>query len=167
MKQHFIENFGADPDFLQDIGMESKGLEFSEYVTKESLAQQGGYSMALKGAQHDEAWLIFMDQVNNQLPTFEDKAEALHYFPMWRTWFSLHGLCKLPWNDILPANNDETDEPKMFDLTGMKVRTAMAVLNRLQVKYEIVGGGVVKKQFPAPGAGITNNSGCRLTCDVS
>jgi aldehyde:ferredoxin oxidoreductase len=91
--------------------MEVKGLEFSEYVTKESLAQQGGYAMALKGAQHDEAWLIFMDQVNNQLPTFADKAEALHYFPMWRTWFSLHGLCKLPWNDILPSDNAQTDEP--------------------------------------------------------
>ena len=111
MKKHFVEAFGADPDFLQDIGMENKGMEFSEYVTKESLAQQGGYAMTLKGAQHDEAWLIFMDQVNNQLPTFEDKAEALHYFPMWRTWFSLHGLCKLPWNDILPADNAETDEP--------------------------------------------------------
>ena len=111
MKRYFAETYGADPAFLQDIGMEVKGLEFSEYVTKESLAQQGGYAMALKGAQHDEAWLIFMDQVNNQLPTFEDKAEALHYFPMWRTWFSLHGLCKLPWNDILPADNDQTDEP--------------------------------------------------------
>jgi aldehyde:ferredoxin oxidoreductase len=111
MKKHFAEEYGADPDFLHDIGMESKGLEFSEYVTKESLAQQGGYAMTLKGAQHDEAWLIFMDQVNNQLPTFEDKAEALHYFPMWRTWFSLHGLCKLPWNDILPEGNDQTDEP--------------------------------------------------------
>jgi aldehyde:ferredoxin oxidoreductase len=86
-------------------------LEFSEYVTKESLAQQGGYAMTLKGAQHDEAWLIFMDQINNQIPTFEDKAEALHYFPMWRTWFSLHGLCKLPWNDIIPEGNNETDEP--------------------------------------------------------
>jgi len=30
---------------------------------------------------------------------------------MWRTWFSLHGLCKLPWNDIEPADNNETDEP--------------------------------------------------------
>ncbi len=112
MKQYFAETYGTDPQFLHDIGMEVKGLEFSEYVTKESLAQQGGYAMALKGAQHDEAWLIFMDQVRNQLPTFEDKAEALHYFPLWRTWFSLHGLCKLPWNDILPANNAETDEPE-------------------------------------------------------
>lgn len=111
MKKIFAERFGADLNFLADIGMESKGLEFSEYITKESLAQQGGYAMALKGAQHDEAWLIFMDQVNKQIPTFEDKAEALYYYPMWRTWFSLHGLCKLPWNDILPANNAETDEP--------------------------------------------------------
>jgi aldehyde:ferredoxin oxidoreductase len=111
MKGLFEEEYGADPHFLQDIGMESKGMEFSEYVTKESLAQQGGYALALKGAQHDEAWLIFMDQVNKQLPTFEDKAEALHYFPMWRTWFSLHGLCKLPWNDILPTDNSETEEP--------------------------------------------------------
>jgi len=30
---------------------------------------------------------------------------------MWRTWFSLHGLCKLPWNDIAPANNKQTAEP--------------------------------------------------------
>lgn len=111
MKARFAQDYGADPAFLHDIGMEVKGMEVSEYVTKESLAQQGGYALAVKGAQHDEAWLIFMDQVNRQLPTFEDKAEALHYFPMWRTWFSLHGLCKLPWNDITPANNKATDEP--------------------------------------------------------
>ncbi|MBN2587245.1 MAG: (2Fe-2S)-binding protein [Candidatus Fermentibacteraceae bacterium] len=111
MKKYFAENFGADPAFLQDIGMEAKGMEYSEYVTKESLAQQGGYGIALKGAQHDEAWLIFMDMVNKQIPTFEDKAEALHYFPMWRTWFGLCGLCKLPWNDVEPPDNAETDEP--------------------------------------------------------
>jgi aldehyde:ferredoxin oxidoreductase len=91
--------------------MECKGLEYSEYVTKESLAQQGGYGMANKGPQHDEAWLIFMDQVNNQIPTFEDKAEALHYFPMWRTWFGLNGLCKLPWNDVEPADNKTAYPP--------------------------------------------------------
>ncbi|MFN2244741.1 MAG: aldehyde ferredoxin oxidoreductase C-terminal domain-containing protein, partial [Anaerolineae bacterium] len=105
MKKFFAEEHGADPHFLQDIGMEAKGLEYSEYVTKESLAQQAGYGLANKGPQHDEAWLIFMDAVNNQIPTFEDKAEALHYFPMWRTWFGLMGLCKLPWNDVEPADN--------------------------------------------------------------
>jgi aldehyde:ferredoxin oxidoreductase len=111
MKEYFAREFGADPVFMHDIGMEIKGMEISEYMTKESLAQQGGYGLATKGPQHDEAWLIFMDQVHNLLPTFEIKAEALHYFPMWRTWFSLHGLCKLPWNDISPANNKQTKEP--------------------------------------------------------
>lgn len=111
MKEHFVKHFGADEKFLNDIGMENKGLEYSQYVSKESLAQQGGYAMTNKGPQHDEAWLIFMDMVNNQIPTFEDKAEALHYFPMFRTWFGLQGLCKLPWNDVVPKGNAETSEP--------------------------------------------------------
>ncbi len=111
MKEIFAREYGADPKFLFDIGMEQKGLEFSEYMPKESLAQQGGYGLTNKGPQHDEAWLIFMDMVNNQIPTFEDKAEALHYFPMFRTWFGLNGLCKLPWNDIIPVSNKTSKEP--------------------------------------------------------
>ncbi|OQY31495.1 MAG: aldehyde:ferredoxin oxidoreductase [Anaerolineaceae bacterium 4572_5.1] len=111
MKEIFAKEYGGDPAFLHDIGMEIKGMEISEYGTKESLAQQGGFGLATKGPQHDEAWLIFMDQVQNLLPSFEDKAEALHYFPMWRTWFSLHGMCKLPWNDVTPENNKDTAEP--------------------------------------------------------
>lgn len=111
MKVMFIEKGWGDPQFINDIGMENKGLEYSQYVSKESLAQQGGYAMTNKGPQHDEAWLIFMDMVNNQIPTFEDKAEALHYFPMFRTWFGLQGLCKLPWNDVEPESNAESDEP--------------------------------------------------------
>ncbi len=111
MKQIFADKFGADPKIMQDIGMEIKGMEISEYISKESIAQQGGFALASKGAQHDEAWLIFMEMVHKQLPTFEDKAEALHYFPMWRTWFSLHGLCKLPWNDIIPESNKTATEP--------------------------------------------------------
>ncbi len=111
MKEVFAKEYGADADFLKDIGMEQKGLEVSEYLPKESLAQQGGYGLTNKGPQHDEAWLIFMDMVNNQIPTFEDKAEALHYFPMFRTWFGLMGLCKLPWNDTTPADNHLSDEP--------------------------------------------------------
>ena len=111
LKEKWVKELGADPQFLEDIGMEVKGLEFSEYVSKESLAQQAGYSMAVKGPQHDEAWLIFMDMVNNQLPTFEDKANALYYFPLWRTWFGLMGLCKLPWNDVVPADNKKFPPP--------------------------------------------------------
>jgi len=111
MKRIFAEEYGADPAMLNDIGMEIKGMEISEYLSKESLAQQGGYALASKGPQHDEAWLIFMDMVHKQIPTFEDKAEALHYFPIWRTWFSLHGLCKLPWNDIIPESNKTVKDP--------------------------------------------------------
>jgi aldehyde:ferredoxin oxidoreductase len=111
MKEIFSREYGADRAIMGDIGMEAKGLEFSEYMPKESLAQQGGYGLALKGPQHDEAWLIFLDMVHNFLPTFEQKAEALHWFPLWRTWFGLCGLCKLPWNDVVPADNKQTKEP--------------------------------------------------------
>jgi aldehyde:ferredoxin oxidoreductase len=111
MKAIFADEYGADATILADIGMEAKGLEFAEYVSKESLAQQGGFGLALKGPQHDEAWLIFLDMVHNLMPTFEQKAEALHWFPMFRTWFALCGLCKLPWNDIVPEDNKDTDDP--------------------------------------------------------
>lgn len=111
MKRIFADRGWGDPVLLQDIGMECKGLEYSQYMSKESLAQQGGYALTNKGPQHDEAWLIFMDMVNKQLPTFEDKAEALYYFPLFRTWFGLNGFCKLPWNDVVPADNASTAEP--------------------------------------------------------
>lgn len=139
MKQLFAENGWGDPAFLQDIGMENKGLEYSEYVSKESLAQQGGFAMTNKGPQHDEAWLIFMDMVNNQIPTFENKAEALHYFPMFRTWFGLVGLCKLPWNDVEPANNAETDEPaKVPEHVDNYVTIYKAVTGKPFDKHEMI-----------------------------
>jgi len=96
---------------LNKFGMELKGLEFSMYITKESLAQQGGYGFALKGPQHDEAWLIFIDQVHKELPTFEDKAKALKWFPLIRTWFNAAGLCKLPWIDVRHPEAADTEEP--------------------------------------------------------
>jgi aldehyde:ferredoxin oxidoreductase len=147
MKKVFSEKYGADEGFLQDIGMEVKGLEFSEYVTKESLAQQAGYAMANKGPQHDEAWLIFQDFVHKQIPTFEDKAEALHFFPMFRTWFSLVGLCKLPWNDVTPESNKTAAEPSKFPehienylwlyegVTGKKVTEDDIILQSERVYY--------------------------------
>ncbi len=139
MKQKFAAEYGADAKFLQDIGMENKGLEYSQYVSKESLAQQGGYAMTNKGPQHDEAWLIFMDMVNNQIPTFEDKAEALHYFPMFRTWFGLVGLCKLPWNDVEPANNAEQDEPeKVPEHVDNYVMVYKSVTGKSFDKFEMI-----------------------------
>ena len=139
MKKLFAERFGADAAMLQDIGMESKGLEFSEYMTKESLAQQGGYGLALKGPQHDEAWLIFLDMVHNFMPTFEQKAEALHWFPMFRTWFGLCGLCKLPWNDIVPEDNKDTAEPaKVMKHVGWYADYFTAVTGRQATPDDLV-----------------------------
>lgn len=139
MKEMFIEKGWGDPQFLFDIGMENKGLEYSQYISKESLAQQGGYAMTNKGPQHDEAWLIFMDMVNNQIPTFEDKAEALHYFPMFRTWFGLQGLCKLPWNDVEPESNATSDEPaKVPEHVDNYVTIYKAVTGKEFDKHELI-----------------------------
>jgi aldehyde:ferredoxin oxidoreductase len=138
VKDWLIEKEWGDKQLIEDTGMESKGLEYSEYVTKESLAMQGGYGLTLKGPQHDEAWLIFMDMVNNAIPTFEDKAEALHYFPMWRTWFGLNGLCKLPWNDVEPANNAETDDP---------AKVPEHVQNYVELQNAITGWNVDKEEL--------------------
>jgi aldehyde:ferredoxin oxidoreductase len=96
---------------LNKFGMEVKGLEFSMYICKESLAQQGGYGFSLKGPQHDEAWLIFIDHVHNEIPTFEMKAKALKWFPLIRTWFNAVGLCKLPWIDVRHPDAAKTDNP--------------------------------------------------------
>jgi aldehyde:ferredoxin oxidoreductase len=96
---------------LNKFAMEVKGLEFSMYISKESLAQQGGYGFALKGPQHDEAWLIFIDQVRQEVPTLEQKAEALKWFPLIRTWFNATGLCKLQWIDVRNPEAASTREP--------------------------------------------------------
>jgi aldehyde:ferredoxin oxidoreductase len=138
VKDWILENKWGEPQLVEDAGMESKGLEFSEYVTKESLAMQGGYGLTLKGPQHDEAWLIFMDMVNNAIPTFKDKAEALHYFPMWRTWFGLNGLCKLPWNDIEPADNAQTTEP---------AKVPEHVRNYVEYQNAVTGWHVTKEEL--------------------
>ncbi len=49
MKELFIKNGWGEASFLNDIGMENKGLEYSQYMSKESLAQQGGFALTNKG----------------------------------------------------------------------------------------------------------------------
>jgi aldehyde:ferredoxin oxidoreductase len=119
VKRWVAENFSAKTgaayatvlQALHPFAMEVKGLEFSMYVTKESLAQQGGYGFALKGPQHDEAWLIFIDQVHKEIPSFKMKAAALKWFPLIRTWFNAVGLCKLPWIDVRHPEAAKTHNP--------------------------------------------------------
>jgi aldehyde:ferredoxin oxidoreductase len=45
------------------------------------------------------------------LPTFELKAKALKWFPLFRTWFNISGLCKLPWIDVRHPDAQHTKEP--------------------------------------------------------
>ncbi|MDR3076807.1 MAG: aldehyde:ferredoxin oxidoreductase [Synergistaceae bacterium] len=141
MKKLFSEKYGADRKTMEDIAMEGQGLEASEYRCQESIAQWGGYFLTLKGPQHDEAWLIFMDMVNKQLPTFEDKAEALFYFPNFRLWFSLVGLCKLPWNDIEPEDN----HTKYKGIEAAKVPEH--VQNYVDIYNAVTGKNVVKEDL--------------------
>ncbi len=108
MKKYFIEKYGADPELLDDIGMETKGLEYSEYVTKECPSQQVGYAAANKGPQHDEA---LMFSVKPFISTIEERADAIYEMTILRTWFGLTGVCKLLWNDIVPEDNDEQEKP--------------------------------------------------------
>jgi aldehyde:ferredoxin oxidoreductase len=168
LKNKWENELGANRAFLDDIGMEVKGLEYSEYVSKESLAQQAGYALAVKGPQHDEAWLIFMDMVNNQIPSFEDKAEALYYYPLWRTWFGLLGLCKLLWNDVVPADNNKykpqvaakvpehvEDFFKFFEgMTGLELNEELMlqqsarVHNLQRIMCRMLGFGTRKDDMP-------------------
>lgn len=150
MKRLFSEKYGADRKTMEDIAMEGQGLEASEYRCQESIAQWGGYFLTLKGPQHDEAWLIFMDMVNKQLPTFEDKAEALFYFPNFRLWFSLVGLCKLPWNDIEPENN----QTKYKGIEAAKVPEH--VDNYVKIYNAVTGKNVVKEDLIAMSEKVYN-----------
>ena len=107
LKMILAENYKIDEIILEDIGMESKGLEFSLYVTKECLAQQAGYGLANKGAHHDETCFLY-----DPYETEAELVEALYWYPMFRTWLSLCGLCKIVYNDIIPPDNEKTDDPR-------------------------------------------------------
>ena len=157
MKEYFAKEYNLsneEIELVNDIGMESKGLEFSEYMTKESLAQQGGYGFALKGPQHDEAWLIFEDMVRNNIPTFEQKANALWWFPMWRTSFGLLGLCKLPWNDIIPEDNLDfatgkilKDEMKVPEDIADPAKIPEHVLNYVKYYNAVTGNNIDSVEY--------------------
>jgi aldehyde:ferredoxin oxidoreductase len=58
---------------------------------------------------------------------------------MWRTWFGLNGFCKLPWNDVEPADNAETDEPsKVPGHVQNYVELVTAVTGKAVDKNELI-----------------------------
>jgi len=59
------------------------------------------------GAHHDETCFLYNPYENRK-----ELVEALFWYPMFRTWFSLCGLCKIVYNDIVPPDNQETEDPR-------------------------------------------------------
>jgi len=58
---------------------------------------------------------------------------------MFRTWFGLCGFCKLPWNDVVPPDNAETDEPaKIPEHVQNYVEVFSGVTGREVAKEDLV-----------------------------
>jgi len=109
LKQLLVEEYDEDIDFLNDIGLVQEGIEFGAYMSKESLAQQGSYGITNKSPQHDQCWMISIDVIKNRIPATEQKARAITIFPIFRTMFGIFGLCRLPWNSIIPIDSDSKE----------------------------------------------------------
>lgn len=58
----------------------------------------------------------------------------------------------------------DDDVVRMLDFIGMKMRTAIAVLDYQGLYFEAKGSGVVKRQYPSAGATLNRSSKCRLVC---
>ncbi|MEW5924410.1 MAG: penicillin-binding transpeptidase domain-containing protein [Candidatus Zixiibacteriota bacterium] len=72
---------------------------------------------------------------------------------------------RLPGNETVAVIIQSDDEKvKMLDLSGLKIRSAIAVLNYQGLNFEIEGRGKVKKQYPSAGATLEKNVRCRLVC---
>jgi aldehyde:ferredoxin oxidoreductase len=80
---------------LLERAPQAKKLEWSGYRTQLSIAQQLSYGTSDIGAHHRQSWLIFLDAVRNEIPTFELKVDAHIWFQNFRTWHDIIGLCRL------------------------------------------------------------------------
>lgn len=66
---------------------------------------------------------------------------------------------------VIVQNENKSDS--MVSLKGMKIRTALAVLNHQGLIAEIEGTGKVMKQYPSPGTPVEPGKKCRLVCGSS
>ncbi|MCX6826954.1 MAG: penicillin-binding transpeptidase domain-containing protein, partial [candidate division Zixibacteria bacterium] len=57
-----------------------------------------------------------------------------------------------------------TDSLSMADMSGMNMRMAISLLNRLGIEFEVQGSGLVDSQIPPAGAIVDKNVKCRLIC---
>jgi len=66
---------------------------------------------------------------------------------------------------VIVLVREKDDDPSMVDLTGVSMRTAIAVMDYQGVEYSIEGSGRVVKQYPAAGTDLKKNTRCRIICD--
>jgi len=73
---------------------------------------------------------------------------------------------KAPGNSsvVVAVQNDSADIAVMADFSRMNLRAAMAMLDFLNVPFEVDGSGIVQSQEPPPGTIIDKNFKCRLVC---
>ncbi len=64
---------------------------------------------------------------------------------------------------VLVESPDESGQV-MGDLTGLNMRTALAMLNYQGIKFEIQGNGIVREQYPECGTKLDKDTLCRLVC---
>jgi beta-lactam-binding protein with PASTA domain len=66
---------------------------------------------------------------------------------------------------IVLVREKDDDPASMVDLTGVSMRTAIAVMDYQGVEYSIEGSGRVVRQYPAAGTDLKKNTRCRIICD--
>ena len=73
---------------------------------------------------------------------------------------------RIPGEDIVAVvvQSESSEDITLFDMIGMKIRTAMAILDYQGIDFKITGTGRVKKQFPEAGAVLKTNLFCSLRC---
>ena len=109
---------------IESFAVHAKGMELSAYIPRESIAMQVAYGTSLIGAHHREAWLIFIDAVRKEIPTFDLKAETLVFYQNMRTWVDIAGFCKLHWIDV---RNPESNNPKNLATVNLYIQAINAV----------------------------------------
>jgi aldehyde:ferredoxin oxidoreductase len=114
---------------LESFAMHSKGLEVSAYIPRSSIAQQVAYGTSLIGAHHREAWLIAIDALRNEIPTFKEKSEILVWFQNLRTWVDIVGVCKLHWIDVRNPASKQGD-PRNLATVDLYIQAVNAVIGR-------------------------------------
>ncbi len=66
--------------------------------------------------------------------------------------------------NVIQQNNLIVNNNVMPDLRGRTVKEALAIVNELSIKYNVIGSGIVIKQSIKPGSSLSKNLICNIHC---